>query len=156
MRKLLILTAATILTMVFGFSGTVWAGNPVICDELGLGAHPEPCHTNLALLLSNDSNVTKTLLSGPLFASDHDTLAADEVFPSTDPNINDDGVIGVTLLHSQHYVVEIEFINPGDDDESNGSCWPMCSAPTLISTRSRRMITNSKLYHWMGIVTAPV
>lgn len=62
----------------------------------------------------------KTLVSGPLFASDDGLTPADEIFPSTDPNTADDGVIGVTLLHSQHYVVEIVLENTGGNGDSDG------------------------------------
>ena len=120
MRRISTLAAAAAFVAAFGLAGVAKSNPPAECIALGLGAHPNPCHANLAALLSDDLDVTKTLLSGPRFASDAATDAADEVFPATDPNPNDDGVIGVTLDHSQHYVVEIEITNVGDDNDSDG------------------------------------
>lgn len=81
-------------------------------------------------------SITKTLISGPLTTSEDGEPAPSgcniDHYDGTDAvctgfasgfttGVNDAGPVGVTLLHSQHYVFRIDITNNGVDDEFNGT-----------------------------------
>ncbi len=79
-------------------------------------------------------SVAKTLISGPLESSafagpqgcnighyNGDGDACDGFASDFSFGPNDDGPIGITLLHSQHYVFQIKITNNGEDGEFDGT-----------------------------------